>query len=46
MYWGKLGWLDYSLPIGFYTWMLLIAAWCAANAWRAPLQSRAAQTYW
>jgi hypothetical protein len=45
-YWGKLGWLDYSLPVVFYTWMLLVAAWCAHAAWRAPLQSRAAQTYW
>jgi hypothetical protein len=46
MYWGQLGWLDYSLPVVFYTWMLLITAWCAYAAWRAPLQSRAAQTYW
>jgi hypothetical protein len=46
MYWGQLGWLDYTLPVAFYAWMLLVAAWCAACAWRAPLQSRAAQTYW
>jgi hypothetical protein len=46
MYWGKLGWLDYSLPAIFYTWMLLIVAWCARAAWRTPLQSRVAQTYW
>jgi hypothetical protein len=26
--------------------MLLIVAWCARDAWRAPLLSRAAQTYW
>lgn len=45
-YWGRLGWLDYSLPVVFYTWMLLIVAWCARDAWRAPLLSRAAQTYW
>jgi hypothetical protein len=45
-YWGKLGWLDYSLPVAFYVWMLLVCGWCAASAWRAPLQSRAAQTWW
>jgi hypothetical protein len=26
--------------------MLLTAVWCAASAWRTPLQSRAAQMYW
>jgi hypothetical protein len=46
MYWGQLGWLDYSLPVIFYTWMLLVTAWSAYAAWRTPQQSRVAQVYW
>jgi hypothetical protein len=44
-YWGKLGWLDYSLPRVCYVLMVIPVAWALHAAWRRPALPRPAQIY-
>jgi hypothetical protein len=45
MYWGQLGWLDYTAPVLFYAAIFVALLWAVAAAYRQPQLSRPAQVY-
>ena len=45
MYWGQLGWLDYTLPVAFYFVVFGAFVWALREAWRRPGLGRETQIY-